>query len=188
MFTRSNALKLLKKHLKRKNLYKHTIAVEAIMSAMAEELGEDEVLWAMTGLLHDIDYDETIDDMSRHGSRSVEILKEEAEGLVSQEVLRAIKAHNPEHTGVNPETNMEYGLMAADAVSGLIVATALVMPSRSLEEVTPKNVMNRFHERDFARSCSRENMTLCEKSGIPLERFFELSLIALQRISKDLGL
>jgi putative nucleotidyltransferase with HDIG domain len=188
MLSREKAVELLREHVKKENLLKHTLAVEAIMSALAKETERDENLWAMAGLLHDLDYDETYNEPGRHGMRSAEILSEEAKGGVPEEIIRAIRSHNPEYSGVKPETEMEYALMASDAVSGLIIAAALGMPSRKLADVSPRNIARRFRERDFARSCSRENMMLCEKAGLSLERFFEVSLRALQGISDNLGL
>ena len=158
------------------------------MSGMAKEIGEDEEFWAMAGLLHDADFDETYKDPVRHGTRSIEILNEEAPGEVPDAILRAIKAHNPEHTGVEPQTKMEYALLAADAISGLIVAMALILPSKKLADVKPESVGKRFKEKDFARNCNRENMLYCEKVGIPKERFFEIALDALQGISDEIGL
>jgi len=189
MLSRERAVEIVRKHVTRDNLFKHILAVEAIMREMAKEIdGEDVELWAMAGLLHDADFDETINDEVRHGTRSVEILNEEAAGEVPEEIIRAIKAHNPEHTGVQPESKMEYTLLAADAVSGLIIAMALIIPSKKLADVKPESVPKRFKERDFARKCNRENMTLCEKAGIPMDRFFEIALISLQGISGELGL
>lgn len=158
------------------------------MRETAREVGEDEELWAMTGLLHDVDFDETYNDAARHGLRSVEILEEDAKGEVPDEILRAIKSHNHEHTGVEPETKMEYALIAADVVSGLIVAAALIIPSKKLADVNAESVGKRFKEKDFARNCNRENMLYCEKVGLTKERFFELALHALQKISNELGL
>ena len=188
MLSRDRAIEIVQKHVTRQNLFKHILAVEAIMRDMAKEAGEDEALWAMTGLLHDADFDETYKDPVKHGTRSIEILEQEASGKIPEDILRAIKAHNPEHTGVQPQTKMEYALLAADAVSGLIIAMTLIIPSKKLADVKPESVPKRFKEKDFARSCNRENMLLCEKAGIQKERFFEISLSALQNISDELGL
>lgn len=179
---------IVQKHVTRQNLFKHILAVEAIMRNIAKEIGEGEELWAMGGLLHDVDFDETYNDPARHASRSIEILEEEASGKVPDEILRAIKSHNHEHTGVKPQTRMEYALIAADAVSGLIVAAALIIPSKKLADVSADNVGKRFKEKDFARNCSRENMLYCEKVGLTKERFFEITLQSLQGISNKLGL
>jgi putative nucleotidyltransferase with HDIG domain len=188
MLSRERALEIVRKHVTRKNLFNHVLAVEAIMQSMGKEIGEDEEFWAMAGLLHDADFDETYKDPVRHGTRSIDILNEEAPGEVPDEIIRAIKAHNPEHTGVEPQTKMEYSLLAADAISGLIVAMALIIPSKKLADVKSESVGKRFKERDFARNCNRENMLLCEKAGIPKERFFEIALEALRGISDDIGL
>lgn len=189
MLNRERAVEIVRRHVTRDNLFKHILAVESIMRKMADEVdGEDVELWAMAGLLHDADFDETFKDPVRHGTRSVEILEEEAFDEVPKEIIRAIKAHNPEHTGVQPESKMEYALLAADAVSGLIIAMALIIPSKKLADVKSESVPKRFKEKDFARSCNRENMLLCEKAGIEKERFFEIALESLQGISSELGL
>jgi putative nucleotidyltransferase with HDIG domain len=188
MLSREKAVELVRKHVTRRNLFNHILAVEAIMKAMAKEVGEDEDFWAMAGLLHDADFDETFKDPARHATRSIEILQEEAAGEVPEEILRAIKSHNHEHTGVMPESKMEYALLAADAVSGLIVAAALIIPSKKLADVKADSIAKRFKEKDFARNCNRENMLMCEKAGIQKEKFFEIALQALQGISDDIGL
>ena len=188
MLSRERALEIVQKHVKRKNFFKHILAVEAIMRAMAKEIGEDEDFWGMAGLLHDVDFDETYDNPAMHGLKSIEILNEEANGQVPDEILKAIKSHNHEHTGVEPNTKMEYALIAADAVSGLVVAAALIIPSKKLADLKTESISKRFKEKDFARKCNRENMLFCEKVGIPKERFFEIALHALQNISDKLGL
>ncbi len=180
---RNDALDLLKAYLKDEKLLKHSLAVEALMKALARELGENEKAWGLAGLLHDIDYE--IATKEEHGIKACEILK----GKVSEEVLEAIKKHNFENNGSGePETAMEKALIACDALSGLIVATALVMPSKKLEEVKLESLKKKFKQKDFARSVSRERIKLCESLGIPLERFLGLGLGALKSISDELGL
>ncbi len=188
MIARERALAMVKSHVKRKNLFKHILAVEAIMENLAIELKEDEMVWSLAGLLHDVDFDETFDKPELHAKRSVEILEEEATGEVPEQIIHSIKAHNHEYTGVSPETNLDNALIAADAVSGLVVAAALVLPSRKLSDLDPSNVERRFKEKDFARNCSRENMLYCEKIGIQKERFFEIALNSLKGISDELEL
>jgi hypothetical protein len=188
MIGRGKALEIVRAHVKRDNLVKHILAVEAIMRGMAKEIGEDVELWGMAGLLHDVDFDETYDNPAKHGMRSIEILNAEASGEVPDEVLKAIKAHNPEHTGVQPESKMEFALLAADAVSGLIIAMALIIPSKKLADVKPENIPKRYKEKDFARNCNRANMLLAEKAGLAKERFFEIALKSLQGIANDLRL
>lgn len=181
---RDEALKLVSVRLKRKNLFKHVFAVEAIMRALAKHLGEDVEKWGLLGLLHDIDFEETESTSEKHGIASANELK----GKVDDEIVRAIKAHNFEHTEVEPQTKMENALIAADAVSGLIVAAALIIPSKKLSDVKAESIGKRFKEKDFARSCNRERILYCEKLGLTKEKFFEIALAALQGISDELGL
>lgn len=160
------------------------LAVEAIMKNLAQYLGEDESLWALTGLLHDIDYEKTADNFEKHGVLAKKIL----EGKVPEEVVRAIEAHNYEHSGVIPETSLEKGLIASDAMSGLVIACALVMPSKKAKDVKVKTVRKKFKDKDFARGADRERIALCEELGIPKDRFFEIALAGIQNVSQDLGI
>ena len=184
MLSRADALRLLEENVRDKKIILHMIAVGAIMKEVARYFGEDEELWELVGLLHDIDYERTKNDPLKHGLVAEEILG----SLVSEEVLRAIKSHNYENTGVEPKTRMEKALIASDAVSGLIIACALVMPSKKLEEVKVETVKKKFKQKDFARRVSRERILFCEEIGIPREKFFELALNALKEISGELGL
>jgi len=181
---REEAMNLVKENIHKENLFKHMLAVEAIMKETAEYLGEDKEKWRLTGLLHDIDFGKTENDPEHHALMAEEILK----GKVDEEIVRAIKSHNFGHTNVNPETNMENILIAADAISGLIIAAALIIPSKKLADVKVDSIKNKFKQKDFARRCSRENILFCEKAGISKEKFFEISLKALQNISDELGL
>jgi len=181
---REEAVALIKANVKRQNIFRHMLAVEAIMKALAEHLGEDENLWGLTGLLHDVDFDKTAETPEKHGILAQDILK----GKASEEILKAIKAHNYEHTGVMPETPLEKALLAADALSGLIVACALVMPSKKVKDVKVKTVRKKFKDKDFARGADRKRIALCEELGITKEKFFEIALKGIQSISQDLGI
>ncbi len=183
MISREDALRLLKQHLKNDKLVKHCLAVGAIMRAVAKELGEDEKLWELVGLLHDIDYELVGKDLSKHGLVSAELLKDK----LPEDALLAIKAHN-ELTGVKADSRLALALRASDHASGLIIATALVMPHKKLEEVKPESLLRKFKQKDFARSIKRERILSCEKMGIPLDKFLSIALKALQDIHRDLGL
>ena len=184
VLTREEALSLVKRNVSKRNIVYHMIAVEAIMRSLARHFGEDEDLWGLTGLLHDIDYEKIGDAWDKHGILAEEILKE----MVPEEVKRAIKAHNFERTQVMPETKMEKALIACDAISGLLVACALVMPSRKLAEVKVKTVKKKFKDKDFARGADRERMLFCEKIGVPKEEFFEIALDGLKSYAAEIGL
>ena len=176
------ALELLKKHVKTKNLVKHCIAVSGCMGKLAEHFGEDIEKWKITGLLHDLDYEVTKDDPARHGLETVKIL----EGMgFERDILDAIKAH-PGHKPA--ETKMEISLYAADPLSGLIVASALMHPSKSLKGIDVPFIVRRFKEKRFAAGANREQIRKCEKLGISLEKFIELCLEGMREVSDDLGL
>ncbi|MFP4051000.1 MAG: HD domain-containing protein, partial [Thermoplasmata archaeon] len=161
MITKEKALNMIDENIQTENLKKHTWAVGQIMKRLAEELDKDEKKWEILGLVHDLDYEETKDNPENHALKSAEMV----EGMVPDDVVRAIKSHNHKHTGVEPESDMENALIAADAVSGLVVATALVMPNRRLEEARPESVEKKFDDSSFAKNIDRDRILYCEKIG-----------------------
>ncbi|MDW8045440.1 MAG: HDIG domain-containing protein [Nitrososphaerota archaeon] len=181
---RDEALTLVKMNLKKDSMVKHVLAVEAIMRGLAEYFNEDIDLWGLVGLLHDIDYESVEGDMKKHGLVAESILH----GKVNDSIIRAIKSHNYVNTCIMPESRMERALISADAISGLIVACALVMPSKRLSEVKVETIVKKFKDKDFARGSDRSRILMCESLGIKKEQFFEIALKALQRIDAELGL
>ncbi len=183
MLTRDEALKLVNKHLKDDKLVKHVLAVEAIMRNLAKHLGEDEELWGILGLVHDLDYQETMNSPEIHTTKTVEYIQ----GLVPESVINAVKAHNYEYTKVEPQTKLEKGLICSDAVSGLVIAAALVMPTKKLEQVRVETLKKKFKDKTFAAATGRDRIRVCEEIGVPLTEFLRISLEALQKISEKLG-
>jgi putative nucleotidyltransferase with HDIG domain len=179
---REEALELMKKHVSNKNLRKHCLAVEAGMRVLARKLGENEGKWALVGLLHDLDYDETKDNPEKHGFITMELL---ADKRLEDDILYAIKAH-PGH--FERKSLMDKALYALDPLTGLIVAAALMHPSKKLNQVDSTFVLRRFNEKSFARGANREEIKTCEEMGIPLEEFVQVCLEGMQKISEDLGL
>jgi len=197
MNKREKVLKVIEDQIDNKNIIKHMLAVEACMGALAKKLapenlrgseGSSEVGdWKLAGLAHDLDYQEGISD-EEHGTRTGQILEQEGIKL-SDEVLHAIAAHNWEHTGIKPKSDMDWALFSVDSLTGLIVAATLVLPSRKLADVTVENVLNRFDEPRFAAGTRRDHIKMCEeKLGIPLDEFVKINLEAMQEISKSLEL
>lgn len=184
MLSREEALELVRSRVRDERYVKHMMAVEAIMRRLAERLGGDAEAWGMAGLLHDLDFEETKGEPAKHGL----LAAAELEGKVPSEVAEAIRAHNFENTGVEPRSAMAKALIAADAVSGLLVACALVMPNRKLSELKVNTVEKKFRSRDFARGVDRRRVAACEELGLTLTEFFELSLEALRGIAEELGL
>ena len=184
MLSRDQAFKLVQDKVFKKNWIYHMLAVEAIMRGLASHFGEDEEEWGLVGLLHDIDFDCTEKAMERHGLDAEYILS----GKVSENVIRAIKAHNYELIGVEPESRMDNSLIAADAISGLIIASALVMPSKRIDEVSVKTLMKKYRQKDFAKGADRNRIKFYGKLEICKEEFFEIALSSLKKIGNSLGL
>ncbi len=183
MISREEAFALLKKYVREDKLLKHSVAVETILRTVARKLGKDEELWGLTGLLHDLDYEYTQKEPEKHANISAQIL----EDLLPEEAINAIRGHNYKHTDYLPIASLDKSLIAADAASGLILATALVMPSKTLAEVKIETLMNKFNDTSFARGCSRAKIELCIDVGLDVEAFLKLGLNALKEISGQLG-
>jgi len=191
MITRDEGLRLLNGNISNPNLRKHMIAVSAVMKKLAETRSDDVALWEAVGLLHDIDLEKLEKEeeeggepvMSRHGLVSAEMLK----GSLPEEGLHAIMAHN-EGIGVSAERPIDYAIIAADAASGLLTAAALVMPHKTLAEVKASSLKRRFNDKSFARNVDRNRIMYCNKLGMTLEGFLQVSLEALQLVSDELGL
>ncbi len=185
MISKEEALEILKDNIGNKNLRKHHYAVAAAMRALAERYGGSPDKWEIVGLLHDADYEETKDNPDRHGLVMAEKLTEMG---IADDIARAIEAHNYEHTGTMPESNMEWALVTCDDLTGLIVAVALVH-SAKLAGISVESVMKKFGSKSFAAGADRERISLCEtKLNIPLEEFVGLVLEAMKGAAKELGL
>ena len=155
------------------------------MRDLAIELNEDIEKWGIAGLLHDLDFETTKDAPSTHTLVSSKIL--EAHGI-DDEIIKSIKSHNAEALGLSRESRLDFALAAAETVTGLIIATALVYPDKKLKSVKIKSILKRMKEKAFAKSVNREIIKECEHLGIPLDKFIEISLKAMQGISDYLGL
>ena len=183
--TRAQALELVGRHIRTRNMLNHCLASEAVMRALAERVGEDPEKWGLTGLLHDLDA-ETHADLDVHTRETSQILS----GLgVDEEIVEAIRLHNEQaHPGQKRTTQFQHLLAAGETITGLIVATALVYPDKKLASVKPKSVRKRIKEKAFAAGANREIIRECETAGIPLEEFCDIALKAMQGIADQLGL
>lgn len=179
--SKDEAVKFLKANLTNLNMIKHCLASGAVMKVLAVRLGQDSEEWEVAGILHDADAEKT--PAERQGATVGEWL---ADKLTPAQV-HAMAAHN-EATGVVCANNFDWALYASEKLTGLIVATTLVLPSKKLADVTVENVLRRFKEKGFARGASRENIIQCEKLRLPLEEFVGICLPAMQEISVELGL
>ena len=183
---RNNALSLVKEYVKNKNSIKHMLAVEAVMRGLAKRFEEDEELWGISGLVHDIDM-EIVDyhnDPQNHGKKGSEILKEEG---FSETIINTTLAHNKQ-TGKERAMLIEKAIFCVDPLTGLIVASVLVLPSKKISELTTESVIKRFNEKSFARGADRETIASCDQIGLDLKDFVEIGLCAMQEIDKELEL
>lgn len=181
---RQKAFEFLKQRLKNENLIKHSLAVEAIMKKLANHFQEDAAKWALAGLLHDIDYEDTKEKPKEHSLKGAQMLTEQG---IDKEITEAVKKHNEIHN-LERVTLIEKSLYCVDPLTGLIVAAALVLPDKKLNSLTPENVLNRLKEKSFARGANREVIKACEEINLSLEEFVKIGLTAMQEINNNLGL
>jgi putative nucleotidyltransferase with HDIG domain len=184
MSDRNAAWCLLTEFTQSESLRKHALAVEACMRAYARKFSADEDLWGAVGLLHDFDYDK-YPSAQEHPYKGNEILKDRG---YSDEIRRAIMSH-ADYTGVARETPMEKALFACDELAGLITATALVKPGRSLAEVEAKSVRKKMKDKAFARSVSRDDIVNgARELGVDLDEHIAFCIEAMKGIARELGL
>ena len=180
--TRDQAYQLAKSKFSNKNLFKHVLAVEAVMRGLAEHFGEDQEKWGFAGLLHDLDYEQTMNDPDRHTLLTEQMLQEYN---LDPDIIEAIKCHNDKA----PRTKLiGKAIYAADPVTGLIVAAALMHPDKKLKSIDVPFILRRFKEKRFAAGANREQIKTCEDFGLSLEDFLGIALKAMQGIDGELGL
>lgn len=185
LFSREEALNLLKQHIKNERTLAHSLASEAVLRALARRLGEDEEKWGQAGLLHDLDMEVTQSDPLQHGLEVARILT--AAGL-DADVVDAIMMHNEMASGKQRNCTFQHALAAGETITGLITATALVYPDKKVASVKPKSVVKRMKEKAFAASVNRETILECEKLGLNIDEFAALAIAAMSEIGEELGL
>jgi predicted hydrolase (HD superfamily) len=165
------------------------LAVEAVMRAYAEKFGEDPERWGLTGLVHDFDYERypnaAHSATEEHPAEGVRILRSKG---YPEDILQAILGHAT-YSGVPRETRMAKTLFAVDELTGLVTATALVRPSRSVLEVEASSVRKKMKDKAFARGVSREDViTGATELGVELNEHISFVIAAMQRAAGALGL
>ncbi|RLF56962.1 MAG: phosphohydrolase [Thermoplasmata archaeon] len=184
MINRSEALEILDHYIHEENLLHHVFLVETIMISTAESLQQDSDLWGLVGLLHDLDYEYTGDQPEKHGILTGQIL----EDLIPDTGIHAILAHNYVHTEVIPTSILDKALIASDSVSGLILASAKIMPDKKLSQLTLSSLKKKMKDNSFAKGCNRDKILLCQDFGIDINDFLDLSLKSSQKIHDKLKL
>jgi putative nucleotidyltransferase with HDIG domain len=180
--SRDAAYQLVVERIGHNNLLKHILAVEAGMRALATHFNEDVDYWGLTGLLHDLDYNETKDDHPRHTYVTAELL---SKYQLPEEMLYAIHAH-PGH--VPCKSRLDWALFSVDPTTGFLVACALMHPQKRLAVLTPDFILRRFGEKRFAAGAVREDMAACSRLGLELEPFLMLVHGGMMTIASELGL
>jgi putative nucleotidyltransferase with HDIG domain len=184
MISRDEALALLREHIKSDSLVKHMIGVEAAMRAYARRFGENEDEWGLTGLLHDVDYEET-PEIETHAIRSAEIVSEAG---FDDHVAHAVKAHNDAH-GLLREDILSKTLYAVDELVGFIVAVSLVRPSRQIADVKVKSVTKKMKDKSFAAAVDRDELRKgAEELGVEFNEHVGVVLEAMKGVAADIGL
>jgi putative nucleotidyltransferase with HDIG domain len=187
--TRDDALAILNEFTASESLRKHMLSVETAMRAYAEHFGEDPERWGLAGLIHDFDY-ERYPNANRsateeHPSWGVRYLREKG---WPEDILQAILGHAA-YTGVARETRLARALFAVDELTGLITATALVKPSKSVHDVDAKSVRKKMKDKAFAKGVSREDVMLgTQELGVDLDTHIQFVIDAMRRSADALGL
>jgi putative nucleotidyltransferase with HDIG domain len=183
---RNDAYKLMTDHVKNENLRKHMLSVEAAMRFYARKYGQDEELWAMTGLLHDCDYEE-YPDLHEHTHVLVGWLRE---GGYDERIIYAILAHNDLNVATHPRNNLlSKALYACDEVTGMITATALVRPNKSIIGLEVSSVRKKMKTKGFAAGVNRDDLVKgAAELGVDLDEHIAFVIQAMSSIATALGL
>ena len=186
---RADTLALMHEYTASESLRKHMLAVEAAMRAYATKFGEDPERWGLTGLVHDFDYERfpnaAHSPTAEHPAEGVRILKSKG---YPDDILQAILGH-ANYTNTPRESRMAKSLFAVDELTGLITATALVRPSKSVHEVDARSVRKKMKDKAFARGVSRDDVINgANELGVDLDEHITFVIASMQARSADLGL
>jgi putative nucleotidyltransferase with HDIG domain len=182
--TRDQALGVLRQYNQSEALIRHALAVEAVMRQLARRFGEDEDLWGVVGLVHDLDYEQFPE---QHCKKTAEILG--AQGW-PELIVRAVVSHGwGICSDVEPQTPMEKSLYAIDELTGLVAATALVRPSRSMADLTTKSVKKKWKDKSFAAGVNREVIEKgAQRLGVDLDQLIGETIAGMAKVADQIGL
>jgi putative nucleotidyltransferase with HDIG domain len=179
---RGEALKLVREKAEKETTVRHLISVEGVMRRLGRHFGEDEDTWALVGLFHDLDQDQTHDDPERHAYQAAEWLREAG---VDERIVNGVLAHAH---GQFRTDRMSQAVVHADAVAGLLVAAALVRPEKA-NGMKVSSVKKKLKEKAFAPGVNREEITEVEdRLGLSLEEFLGLGIEGLQSVAGEIEL
>ncbi|MGA2937109.1 MAG: HD domain-containing protein [Syntrophobacteraceae bacterium] len=181
--TKEQADELVEKYIKEPMTKLHLLESEAIMRGLAKYLNEDEEKWGIIGLLHDIDWDLTKNNQDLHCIKAQEILRQAG---ASEFLIENVVSHGydnemiPSLRDKKRKTIIQHCLVAAETLTGIIIASALVQPDKKLSSVQLPSLKKKFKSKSFAANCNRDQVGECEKAGISVDTFLEIGLHALQ--------
>ena len=182
--TREEAFDLLKKYNQTESLIKHALAVEGVMRYMARKRNADEEKWGVVGLTHDLDYEQFPD---QHCKKTEEILRAND---WPEEYIRAVVSHGwGICSDVKPESEMEKVLYAIDELTGLVVTTALVRPSKSVMDLKTKSVKKKWKDKRFAAGVDRSIIENgAEMLGLEIPELITDTIAGMQEVAEEIGL
>jgi len=182
--TRDETLALLKQYNQSESLIKHAFAVEGVMRYMARKNGEDEDVWGVVGLIHDLDYEQFPD---QHCKKTEEILRE---NNWPEDLIRAVISHGYGIcTDVKPETTMEKVLFAIDELTGLVATSALVRPSKSVMDMKAKSVKKKWKDKRFAAKVDRSIIQQgVDMLGVELGELITDTIMGMREVADEIGL
>ncbi len=184
ILTREQAFEILTTYTKSPSLITHALTVEAVMQAFARTHGEDESIWGVVGLIHDLDYEQFPDE---HCKKSAEILREQN---VDEFYIHAMQSHGYGIcTDVLPESLMEKVLYTIDELTGLIYAACLMRPSKSVLDLELKSIKKKFKDKSFAAGANREVILKgCDMLGLELDEVILLTIDGMKAKAEEIGL
>lgn len=188
--TRNEAIDFLGSMNQQRSDTNHYLETEAIMKALAIRFREDVEYWGMIGLLHDVDWALTRDNLKEHCIKAVEILKQKG---FDEEFIQTVQSHGYGYDEIpflkdkQRENRIEHALVAAETLTGIVYAYALVR-SKKISEMSVKGLKKTFKDKRFAENCNRELVREIEKTELTLDELFELSINALKEIKEEIGL
>ncbi len=182
--TREDALALLKTYNQSESLIKHAFAVEGVMRFMARKFGEDEEVWGIVGLIHDLDYEQFPD---QHCKKTEAILKE---NNWPDDLIRAVVSHGwGICSDVEPTTHMEKVLYAIDELTGLVATSALVRPTRSVMDMKAKSVKKKWKDKRFAAGVDRSIIQKgADMLGVEIGDLITDTIMGMRDVAAEIGL
>lgn len=186
MMSRSEAYNLLTTHMHDPANLNHSRESEVVMRALAKHLGQDEEVWGLLGLLHDVDWEYG---EATHGLKCQEILKAAGfEDDFINDIVSHVYGFVPQLMDKQRQTQRQHLLAAAETITGLIYAAALVRPDKKLAAVEVSSIKKKMKDKSFAAKVNRDVIRECEPAGVPLDQFIEISLGAIKEIAAEVGI